>query len=485
MRWMHPERDAQLELSLDDVFLLPDYFDGVSRQDVDLTPVDLSFGPPASQPIVSANMNGVTGKRMAETMARYGGLGVLPQDMSLDTVARIVQHIKAADPRLDTPLTVTPKATMRDVLGLIRKRAHDMVVVVDDARRPLGVITHADLRTQDQYTPADRLIGAKLLTLPSGTSNETAFEFMMEHRLRAVPMVHASGELAGVLTSEDAVRLGVLEPARSPQKELVVAAAVGISASALDHAKALVDLGIDGIVLDTAHGHQKRMLEAVEAIRKALPRTIPLVAGNVCTAAGTQALCEAGADIIKVNVGPGAMCTTRMQTGVGRPTFTAVLHSAEVARRYGRHVWADGGVRNPRDVALYLAAGASRVMVGTMLAGTYESPGDIRFDAEGKLYKENYGMASARAVKDRSADLKAYERAQKAFFKEGISHSRIYIRPEHPSVGAVLMNLLTGLRSAMTYLGASDLAAFHERAIVGVQSMAGFSEGRPHGRVRT
>ena len=186
-----------------------------------------------------------------------------------------------------------------------------------------------------------------------------------------------------MLTRDDAVRLEVLAPSISPSGELMVAAAVGISATAAAHATRLAELGVSAIVLDTAHGHQRRMLEAVAEVRQAIGPAMPLVAGNVCTAEATRALIEAGADVVKVNVGPGAMCTTRMQTGAGRPTFTSVQVCAREARRLGKHVWADGGVRYPRDIALYLAAGAARVMVGTALAGTYESPGDVKEDRDG------------------------------------------------------------------------------------------------------
>lgn len=178
------------------------------------------------------------------------------------------------------------------------------------------------------------------------------------------------------------------------------------------------------------------------------------------------------------------MCTTRMQTGAGRPTFTAVQVSAAEARARGKHVWADGGVRNPRDVALYLAAGAARVMVGTALAGTYESPGDVKEDKDGALYKENYGMASARAVGDRTADQDAFERAKKGFFREGISTSRVYIREGHESVGALLVDIITGVQSAFTYAGARTIDDFHARAVIGVQSPAGYLEGTPHGALR-
>jgi IMP dehydrogenase len=178
------------------------------------------------------------------------------------------------------------------------------------------------------------------------------------------------------------------------------------------------------------------------------------------------------------------MCTTRMQTGAGRPTFTSVLVCAREAKALGKHVWADGGVRHPRDIALYLAAGASRVMIGTALAGTYESPGDVKEDRDGRFFKENYGMASGRAVGERTADRDPFERAKKGFFREGISSSRIYIREGQESVGAILLDMITGVQSAFTYAGARTLAEFHERAVVGVQSPAGYLEGTPHGAVR-
>jgi IMP dehydrogenase len=478
MRFLHPEHDEQLELSLEDVFLVPGWFEGGSRLDVDLRPADFAGG---AHPIVSANMNGVTGKRMAETMARLGGLGVLPQDMDLDTTARIVRHIKAADPRYDTPLSVSPRATVRDVAGIIRKRAHDMVVVVDDERRPRGIVTHADLRDRDQYSPVGSFMSARLVAIRVGTSNRDAFLAMEDQRVKAAPVVDAEGRLVGVLTRDDAVRLELLQPSLDAQGQLMVAAAVGISAGAGSAAARLAELGVSAIVLDTAHGHQRRMVEAIREVRRAIGGSLPLVAGNVCTAEGTRDLLDAGADIVKVNVGPGAMCTTRMQTGAGRPTFSSVLACAREARARGRHVWADGGVRDPRDAALYLAAGAARVMIGTALAGTYESPGDVKEDRDGRPYKENYGMASARAVNDRAAGLDAFGRAKKGFFREGISTSKIYIREGRESVGAILVDVITGIQSAMTYGGATTLSTFHEKAVIGVQSRSGYDEGKPRG----
>ena len=220
------------------------------------------------------------------------------------------------------------------------------------------------------------------------------------------------------------------------------------------------------------------MIEALKAIRTLSP-TIPIVAGNVVTAEGTRDLIAAGADIIKVGVGPGAMCTTRMQTGVGRPQFTAVLECAAEAAKHGKHVWADGGVRHPRDVALALAAGASQVMIGSWFAGTLESPSDLNRDSNGRLYKESFGMASARAVAARTASEGAFDRARKALFEEGISSSRMYINPLRPGVEDLIDEIISGVRSSCTYAGANSIPDFFAKAIVGIQSSSGYAEGKP------
>jgi IMP dehydrogenase len=220
------------------------------------------------------------------------------------------------------------------------------------------------------------------------------------------------------------------------------------------------------------------MIDALGAVRSVRPQ-VPVVAGNVVSAAGVRDLIEAGADIVKVGVGPGAMCTTRMMTGVGRPQFSAVLECAGAAAELGKHVWADGGVRHPRDVALALAAGASAVMVGSWFAGTLESPGDLRIDPDGRNYKESFGMASARAVAHRTSGEGAFDRARKALFDEGISTGRQYLDPLRPGVEDLLDTITAGVRSACTYAGARTLAEFSERAEIGIQSASGFAEGRP------
>jgi len=263
-----------------------------------------------------------------------------------------------------------------------------------------------------------------------------------------------------------------------PDGSLLTSADVGINGDVAGKAGALLAAGVDVLVVDTAHGHQEKAIEALRAVRSVAGST-PVVAGNVVTAEGTRDLIEAGADVVKVGVGPGAMCTTRMMTGVGRPQFSAVEECAEAARSLGRHVWADGGVRHPRDIALALAAGAANVMVGSWFAGTYESAGDIHDDGSGRLYKESFGMASARAVKARTSSQSGFERARAGLFEEGISSSRMYLDPQRPGVEDLIDGIVAGVRSSCTYAGARTIDELHERAVLGVQSAAGYEEGRP------
>jgi IMP dehydrogenase len=290
--------------------------------------------------------------------------------------------------------------------------------------------------------------------------------------------VDRAGELVGLLTRTGALRSTIYTPALDADGSLRIAAAIGVNGDVAAKANHLVKSGIDALVVDTAHGHQERMIEALRAVRSVAP-DIPVVAGNVVAADGVHDLIEAGADIIKVGVGPGAMCTTRMMTGVGRPQFSAVVECAEAAAAHGKHVWADGGVRHPRDVALALAAGASQVMIGSWFAGTYESPGDLQRSADGRAYKESFGMASARAVANRTASDDQFERARKGLYEEGISSSRMFLDPARPGVEDLVDEICSGVRSACTYAGAHDLAEFADRAVIGVQSAAGYAEGRP------
>ena len=265
---------------------------------------------------------------------------------------------------------------------------------------------------------------------------------LVEQRLSFAPVIDSNGVLVGAVTRKGALRSTIYKPAVNARGEFLTSVAVGINGDPAQRARDLVALGVDVLVIDTAHGHQASMIRAIEAVRGAAPG-VPIVAGNVVTRDGTRDLINAGADIIKVGVGPGAMCTTRMMTGVGRPQFSAVLESAEVARSMGKHVWADGGVRYPRDVALAVAAGASSVMFGSWLAGTYESAADTLRDTEGRLYKESFGMASNRAVKNRTRTETAFERAKKELFEEGISSSRMYLDSQRPGVEDIIDQILS------------------------------------------
>ncbi|MGV9315253.1 GuaB1 family IMP dehydrogenase-related protein [Streptomyces sp. NPDC003691] len=463
------------DLTYDDVFMVPRRSAVGSRQGVDLSSKD---GTGTTIPLVAANMTAIAGRRMAETLARRGGLTVIPQDIPIEVVTDVVSWVKTRHLVLDTPIVLTPHQTVADALALLPKRAHEAGVVVDEDHRPVGVVTDADLLGVDRFTQLSEVMSRDLVLLDAGIDPREAFHQLDNANRRYSPAVDADGRLVGILTRKGALRATLYTPAVDARGRLRIAAAVGINGDVAGKAKQLLDAGVDTLVVDTAHGHQESMIAAVRAVR-ALDPEVPVVAGNIVAAEGVRDLIEAGADIIKVGVGPGAMCTTRMMTGVGRPQFSAVLECAAEAKKYGKHVWADGGVRHPRDVAMALAAGASNVMVGSWFAGTYESPGDLQQTADGRLYKESFGMASARAVKNRTSDESAYDRARKALFEEGISTSRMFLDPARPGVEDLVDSIIAGVRSSCTYAGAGSLEEFAERAIVGVQSAAGYAEGKP------
>ena len=473
------------DLTYSDLFLVPSRSDVTSRLDVDLAADD---GTGSAIPLVAANMTAVTGKRMAETMARRGGLAVLPQDVPLDVIRDVTAWIKTRHPVLETPVTLSPADTVIDALHLMGKRPHGAVTVVDDSGAVTGIVRAADCEGQDRFASLGSVLrhqplvlDAALLDAPdgggSGAGLRRAFDAMDAAGTDFAP-VQRDGVLAGVLTRKGALRSTLYRPSLDPAGRLKVAAAVGINGDVAGRAAELLAAGVNVLVLDTAHGHQQKMFDALAAV-KGLNPGVPVVAGNVVTAEATRELIQAGADIVKVGVGPGAMCTTRMMTAVGRPQFSAVLECSAAARAAGGRVWADGGVRYPRDVALALAAGASQVMIGSWFAGTHESPGDLQQDAGGRQYKESFGMASARAVQNRNQREGAFEKDRKALFEEGISTSRMFIDPARPGVEDLLDMITAGLRSSMSYAGAADLASFRERAVAGIQSAAGYEEGRP------
>jgi IMP dehydrogenase len=465
------------DLTYSDVFMVPARSSVGSRLEVDLTTPD-RVG--TTIPVVVANMTAISGRRMAETTARRGGLAVLPQDIPTDVVGEVVSWLKERHPVYDTAITLGPTSTVAEALSLMTKRAHGIVVVVRDGA-PVGVVTDGACQDVDRFTQLHQVMQADPLTIPAGTDLPKVFDVLSDERVNAAPVVEG-GQLAGVITRTGALRSAIYRPALDGQGRLLASAAVGINGDVAGKTEALLAAGVDVLVVDTAHGHQEKAIEAVRAARAvadAAGRTVPVIAGNVVTADGTRDLVEAGADVVKVGVGPGAMCTTRMMTGVGRPQFSAVEECAAAARGLGRHVWADGGVRHPRDVALALAAGAANVMVGSWFAGTYESAGDMREDGNGRAYKESFGMASARAVKARTATQSGFDRARAGLFEEGISSSRMYLDPARPGVEDLVDQIVAGVRSACTYAGARSVDELHERAVLGVQSAAGYEEGRP------
>ncbi|ORB70182.1 GuaB1 family IMP dehydrogenase-related protein [Mycobacterium scrofulaceum] len=473
MRFLDGHRPGY-DLTYNDVFIMPNRSEVASRFDVDLSTDD---GSGTTIPVVVANMTAVAGRRMAETVARRGGLVILPQDLPITAVQQTVEFVKSRDLVLDTPVVLAPDDSVSDATALIHKRAHGVAVVVFEGR-PMGLVSESCCLGVDRFTRVRDVATTDFVTAPVGTDPRKVFDLLEHAPIGVAVVTNADGTLAGVLTRTGAVRTGLYTPAVDARGRLRVGAAVGINGDVGARARSLVEAGVDVLVIDTAHGHQAKTLDAIRTV-SSLQLGVPLVAGNVVSAEGTRDLLAAGASIVKVGVGPGAMCTTRMMTAVGRPQFSAVVECASAARELGGHVWADGGVRHPRDVALALVAGASNVMIGSWFAGTYESPGDLMRDRDDQPYKESYGMASKRAVVARSAADTAFDRARKALFEEGISTSRMGLDPDRGGVEDLIDHITSGVRSTCTYVGAADLTDLYERAVVGVQSTAGFAEGHP------
>lgn len=466
-----PEHD----LTYSDVFLVPSRSAVASRFEVSLAPDD---GTGMTIPVVSANMNSVTGPRLAASLARRGGLGVLPQDMHWQDLAAAIDWVKAQPVGYDTAITFGPDQLVAEALAQLPAVPGHGIVVVDQHGEYLGAIAAVRLGTALPDARLGDLLHVTMTALADDdiSGPREAFETMAAAGIEFAPVLR-HGHVIGTLSQRSALRSTIYQPAVDAQGRLRVAAAIGINGDPAAKAMALAEAGVDVLVLDTAHGHQDGMTRAIALVR-ALDLGIPIVAGNVVTAAAVHDLVAAGADIVKVGVGPGAMCTTRMMTAVGRPQFSAVLETAEVARSLGAHVWADGGVRYPRDVALALAAGGSSVMIGSWFAGTIEAPGELELDEQGRSFKQSWGMASTKAVRSRFERLSAFELARKTLFAEGISASRIYLDPLRPSVEDLLDMITAGLRSSFSYAGAASIGEFQQRALVGIQSAAGYEEGK-------
>lgn len=468
-----------VDLTYSDVFLVPRSSAVSSRLDVDLSPRD---GTSATLPLVAANMNSVTGPRLAATLARRGGLGVLPQDLPIPDLAAAIGNVKSQPVAWDTPFVLAPETTVADAARILPAvEGYSIVVAASPnptADEVVGLVPASRLGTALPDARLGDLVHGKTPSIDADdvADARAAFDLLQQAGLDTMCVLER-GRLVGTISVRSALRSTLYRPAVDGDGRLIVAAAIGINGDAAAKARALVDAGADVLVVDTAHGHQEGMVRALRAV-SGLNLGVPIVAGNVVTADGVTDLVNAGASILKVGVGPGAMCTTRMMTAVGRPQFSAVLETAQAAQALGAHVWADGGVRYPRDVALALAAGAASVMIGSWFAGTVEAPGAVDTDEAGRVYKESWGMASTKAVVGRFGNLDAYERARKELFAEGISSSRIYLDPQRPGIEDLVDMITAGVRSSFTYAGAATVPEFHERATVGLQSAAGYEEGK-------
>lgn len=473
MQFLYPE-DEQKELTYEDVFLLPRHSDIPSRMDVDLTPIG-NIG--LTIPVVVANMTAVAGRRMAETVTRRGGLVVLPQDFSLARLEFIIKYVKACHHIFETPVVLEKTESVQTALNLISKRAHGAVIIIDEDGKPAGIFTEADAKDRDRFSVLEDVMTTNLITVQSELKPEAMYHVLNERRISIAPVVDAQNKLVGVVSRRGALRTNFYRPALNSHNQMLTSVAVSIGSHLEERVEQLLSLGVDILVLDAAHGDQSRMIEAIRTVRSIIGSDQLLVAGNIVTESAAESFMDAGATILKVGIGPGAMCKTRMMTGVGRPQLSTVYRIAKIARPRGVHIWADGGIKYPRDVALAIAAGAQAVMVGTWFAGTYESAADIQRDEHGRLYKENFGMGSVRAVNDRSRHLNAYEQGLKQFFDEGASHSKMYLKTGEESVEDILDQITTGVRSACTYSGARNLKEFYEQSVVGVQTSAGYREG--------
>jgi IMP dehydrogenase len=463
-------------LTFDDVLLSPAH--SLAHPKHVNTASRFTSGIPLNVPLVSAAMDTVTESEMAIAMARAGGIGVLHKNMSIDRQAAEVDRVKRSESGMILhPITLQPDANLREAVALMAKFRISGVPVVDAAGTLVGIITNRDLQFERQLDRPLReaMTSERLITAPQGTTLDEAEKIMGKHRIEKLPVVDASGKLIGLITVKDIHKRRQYPQSNKDQHgRLRVAAAIGAAGDFMDRAKALVDAGVDVIIIDTAHGHSEGVLQATAQVRQALPQ-VQLVAGNVATREATAALVERGVDAVKVGVGPGSICTTRVVAGVGVPQLTAIMDA--VAGAGDVPVIADGGIKYSGDIVKALAAGASSVMMGSMLAGTEESPGES-FLLEGRRFKMIRGMGSLSAMQDGSADryFQDGELGAKKLVPEGIEGRVPYKGP----VGDVLFQMVGGLRSGMGYVGCENIEALRTRPTFVRITTAGLRESHPH-----
>jgi IMP dehydrogenase len=464
-------------LTFDDVLLVPAKSEVLPR-DVNLQ-VRLTESIKLNIPIISAGMDTVTEAEMAISMARQGGLGVIHKNMSIDQQAEQVDKVKRSESGVITdPFFLTPEHQVFDAEHLMGKYRISGVPIVnnEEEQKLVGILTNRDLRFIQDYSIliSDVMTKDDLVTAPVGTTLQDAEKILQRYKIEKLPLVNENGILKGLITIKDIEK--VIEfpnSSKDDQGRLLAGAAVGVTADTMKRVEALVKAQVDVIVIDTAHGHSKGVLETVQQIRQAFPE-LAIIAGNVATAEATNALIQAGADVIKVGIGPGSICTTRVVAGVGVPQITAVYDCATEARKHGKTIIADGGIKYSGDIVKALAAGGHAVMLGSMLAGTTESPGETEI-YQGRRFKVYRGMGSVSAMEKGSKD-RYFQEDNKKFVPEGIEGRVAYKGP----LADTVYQLIGGIRSGMGYCGAANLLELRENSQFIKMTGAGLRESHPH-----
>jgi IMP dehydrogenase len=474
-------------LTFDDVLLTPGYTETLPNE------VDISTRLHArlllNIPVISAAMDTVTESELAIALARQGGLGVIHRNLTVEEQVAEVDKVKRSESGMIVdPITLPPHATLGEAEALMRKYKISGVPITDAGGMLVGILTNRDVRFATDYSRpiSDYMVGEGLITARIGTTLAEAQEILHRHRIEKLPLVDDSGLLKGLITYKDILKKQDFpHAAKDDRGRLLVAAAVGVGDAGVQRAEAVIAAGADAIAVDTAHGHSKGVLQAVALLRRKFPM-IPILAGNVVTRAAVRDLAEAGASAVKVGVGAGSICTTRVVSGSGMPQLTAVLECAEEGRQLGIPIIADGGIRYSGDITKAMAAGASAVMLGSLLAGLHESPGEIVI-REGRSFKEYRGMGSISAMKGRAGD--RYQTAQ-GDSSPDISGKTVPegIEGQVPYKGLLkdfVFQLMGGLRSGMGYVGASDIADLWQKARFVRISRASYQESHPHSIIIT
>ncbi|GAB6934937.1 MAG: IMP dehydrogenase [Calditerricola sp.] len=472
---MWEEKFGKEGLTFDDVLVVPMKSDILPR-DADVS-TRLSDKLKLNIPLLSAAMDTVTEAPMAIAMAREGGLGVIHKNMSIEEQAEEVDKVKRSESGVITnPFYLTPDHKVYDAEALMAKYRISGVPIVDENKRLVGIITNRDLRFVRDYSTPIREVMTKenLVTAPVGTTLKEAEAILQKHKIEKLPLVDENFVLKGLITIKDIEKAEQYpNAAKDAQGRLVVGAAVGVSRDTMERAEALVAAGVDVLVVDTAHGHSKGVIETVKALRKRFP-DLDIIAGNVATGEATRDLIEAGATAVKVGIGPGSICTTRVVAGIGVPQVTAIYDCATVARQYGVAIIADGGIKYSGDIVKAIAAGADAVMIGSLFAGTDESPGEFEI-YQGRRFKVYRGMGSIGAMKAGSSDRYFQENAQK-LVPEGIEGRVPYKGPLHE----VVYQLIGGLRAGMGYTGCRTIEELKTKTRFVRITNAGLRESHPH-----